>query len=169
MKNLLVLSIVLLFFSCNHNSKQLTKEHTNEDKNLNFSKKLNYEVGSNYFVKNNFDSNVIDKSYIDSKSVFDSVFGVARTMSLESTPTAIDFSTDIVIPIILDQTNIASTITIDSVNLMGNLLSINYTVTEVEPISYLIQPSELIIIKKKDILDLDNLELKFVKTTDVLQ
>ena len=65
-------------------------------------------------------------------------------------------------------TNIGSTITIDSVRLIGHQLNVNYTVTEVEPISYVIQPSELIIIKKKDILDLDNLKLKFEKTTKVL-
>ncbi|RLZ07775.1 hypothetical protein [Faecalibacter macacae] len=168
MKNLLVLSIVSLFLSCSHNNKQSTVNYTNEDKIIDSSKKIDYEIGSNYFVKNNFNSSLIDKSYIDSKSVFDSVFGVARTMSPQSIPTEIDFSTDIVIPIILDQTNIGSTITIDSVRLIGHQLNVNYTVTEVEPISYVIQPSELIIIKKKDILDLDNLKLKFEKTTKVL-
>ena len=168
MKNVLVLSIVLFFLSCSHNNKQSTGNYTNEDKIIDSSKKLKYEIGSNYFVKNNFNSSLIDKSYIDSRDVFDSIFGVARTMSAQSIPTEIDFETEIVIPIILDQTNIGSTITIDSVSLSGHQLNVNYTVTEVELISYVIQPSELIIIKKKDILDLDSLKLKFEKTTKVL-
>ena len=169
MKKLLILSVVAILTSCSQNNKQSTTDQTYDEKISSTSKSLKYEIGSNYFVKNSFDSSLIDKSYIDSKDVFDSIFGVARTMSVESTPTPIDFNTDFVIPIILDQTNIGSKISIDSISLNGNLLNVNYTVTEVEPISYMIQPSEVIILKKKDIYDFKNLQLNFKKTTNVLQ
>lgn len=169
MKKFLMLSIVAIFLGCSQNNKQSTDQHASENKISSTSKILKYEIGANYFVKNTFNSNLIDKSYIDSKEVFENVFGVARTMSAESMPTDIDFTTDFVIPIILDQTNIGSKISVDSIRLIGNLLSVNYTVTEVEPISYVIQPSEVIILKKKDIYDFDKLELSFKKTTNILQ
>lgn len=168
MKKFLLLSFISICLGCSNSNKQSTDIFTNEDKISSTSKELNFEIASNYFVKNNFNSNLIDKSYIDSETVFNSVFGVARTMSSESVPTLIDFNTDIVIPIILEQTNIGSTISVDSIRMNGNIMNINYTVTEIKPISYIIQPSEVIIIKKKDILDFDNLQLQFKKTVKML-
>lgn len=165
MKFLYILLLPLLIFSC---SRKNSLDHSPEDKIERTAIKVPYELGSNYFVKNNVDLSNLNKSYLDSKIIFDSIFGIARTMSKESDPTPIDFTQQIVIPIILEETNIGSTITVDSVNKIGNHLKIRYTVTEVQPISYIVQPCELIIINRKEISDLNELELSFEKTTKVL-
>lgn len=130
--------------------------------------KIPYQLAKNYFVKKNFDTNILKKSYIDNQHDFDAIFGIARTMSKDGEATKIDFKNEIVIPIILEETNIGSTISIDTLNIIGNKIKVAYTVTEVQPISYIVQPNEIIIINKKEIIDLDKLDLTFEKTTKVL-
>lgn len=164
MKILYVVMLVGILLSCS-NKQNVEAGGDNIERT---SHKIPYKLASNYFVKKNFDTSILSKSFIDNKNDFEAIFGIARTMSKNSEPTPIDFKNEIAIPIILEETNIGSTITIDTVNIIGNKLKVAYTVTEVQPISYIIQPNEIIIINKKEILDLDNLDLTFEKTTKVL-
>lgn len=165
MKFIYFLLFTSLMFSC---SRKNSLDESHDNKIESTSIKVNYQLGSNYFVKNDADLTHLTKSYLDSKNDFEAIFGIARTMSKESDPTPIDFNQQIVVPIILEETNIGSSINVDSVYKNGNQLMIRYTVTEVQPISYIIQPCELIIINRDEFNDLKDLHLTFEKTTKVL-
>ena len=156
--------LVGIFSACS-NKQNIDAVKDNTEKTTH---RIPYQLAKNYFVKKNFNPNILTKSYIDNQKDFDEIFGVARTMSKEGEATKIDFKDEIAIPIILEETNIGSTISIDTVNIIGNKVKIVYTVTEVQPISYIIQPNEIIIINKKEIINLDQLDLTFEKTTKVL-
>lgn len=165
MKFLYIFLLAGCLYSC---SNKNNLDDTYENKYEASSVKVKYTVASNYFVNKNADLKGLKKSYIDSENDFTKIFGTARTMQDKSEPTKIDFRKQIVVPIILEETNIGTDITVESVYKSGNHLHIRYTVTEVQPISYVIQPSELIIINRKEISNLDELQLSFEKTTKVL-
>ncbi|MBF0598210.1 hypothetical protein [Faecalibacter rhinopitheci] len=169
MKKGSLILFLLILMSCNNNYNKNSVFNTPDHDNVsNSSKIISYKLISNYFVKNSVDVKKIEKSYIDNSNDFNAIFEKAKSLDKPDESASINFSKEFVIPIILEKTNIGTTIQVDSVLLNGNLLNVYYTVTEVQPISYIIQPNQLIIIQRDNIQDFNQLKLKFEKTTTVL-
>lgn len=72
-----------------------------------------FKQAENYFVKNTVKQ--LDNPKIETAEQFDAVFGMARTMSESSKPTAIDFSKEFVLAVILPETDTATSLKIQSV------------------------------------------------------
>jgi hypothetical protein len=67
-----------------------------------------YIIAQNYFVKNTVDS--ISDPTIESKDVFDSCFGFATRSGSQGKPTAVDFTREFAIAVILPKSNFAMNI-----------------------------------------------------------
>lgn len=152
----------IILLSCSNNPTFADKP-VNEEFLTNF-KEVSYRLAKNFYVKSDYNFHHIKKPYIDNEVQFDKIFGIEDQLNGK----IVDFDNEIVIPIILDKTSIATKITIDEIQIKGNDIIINYTVNQLHQLSYLIQPSEIIIIDKSIIHDLNKLKLKFNKTTNLL-
>lgn len=166
MKIFILCMIGISIISCSHNQQSIAPGST-DDNILISSKHIPYTLASNYFVRNDFKINKTIKPYIDSLKEFELIFGVATTMVDKSKPTSINFEEEIVIPIILDETNVGTTIKVKDIYLNGNTLKVRYVVKEFEPITYVIQPSEVIIIKRKYLKNLNQLKFEFEKIKEL--
>jgi len=167
MKNIFVIVILTLTFGCSKNKENIYKGW--QEKYFKNSSEINsYKLGTNYFVRNVNEPIQLSTPFIDNQSQFESIFGVAQTMTMDKQSVKVDFSKEIVIPIILEETNISTLIKIDAISLIADELNISYSVDEMHPISYVIQPSEIIILERSELGDYKNLKYKFKKTRNVL-
>ena len=101
----------------------------------------------NYFVRN--DAPMPVPTVITSEEEFDGYFGMAAFMGKDGKPTPIDFTTQMVLPIVLPVTDIETEIKPVKVELKGDSLIYTYSVQIGEPLSFSIQPLSLIILDKQ--------------------
>ena len=116
-----------------------------------------FEVARNYFFKNNQEIPASPK--ITSEEVFHQLFGMATTMGKDGKPTAIDFTRQFVLAIVLPVTDTETEITPVKVEAKGDSLFYTYEVKSGEKQSYSIQPISLIILNK----ELENKEIILIK------
>ncbi|MCF0196982.1 MAG: hypothetical protein HUK03_07120 [Bacteroidaceae bacterium] len=81
-----------------------------------------------------------------SKEELEAHFGYATTMNRR--PTALDFSRQVAIAIVLPETNRSTEITVQSITLRGKDLEVAYAVQTGTPLSYTIQPLTMIAVSK---------------------
>ena len=101
----------------------------------------------NYFVRN--DAPMPVPTVITSEEEFTNYFGMAAFMGKDGKPTPIDFTTQMVLPIVLPVTDIETKIKPVKVELKGDSLIYTYSVQIGEPLSFSIQPLSLIILDKQ--------------------
>ena len=106
-----------------------------------------FRLAENYFVKNTVKR--LDNPKIETAEQFDAVFGMARTMSESSKPTAIDFSKEFVLAVVLPETDTTTSLKIQSVqkNEKGELV-LRYERISGEKQSYTTVPFLAIIVNK---------------------
>lgn len=106
-----------------------------------------FTEAQNYFVRN--DAPMPVPTVITAEEEFDGYFGMAAFMGKDGKPTPIDFTTQMVLPIVLPVTDIETEIKPVKVELKGDSLIYTYSVQIGEPISFSIQPLSLIILDKQ--------------------
>lgn len=121
----------------------------NTGNNIETSKPL-YKVAEKYFVKNDQTVNTPTEKVITNQEEFDKIFGAAAHMGKNGTPTAIDFSKEQVIAIMLPVTNIYTKI--HPINLIITKIKdaeFYYKIEYGEKLNFNIKPLALIVVSKK--------------------
>lgn len=136
-----ILTILLAVIAC---SEKQTAPIGNETEN----KDVPFEVARNYFFKNN-SAILPDNPQITTEEEFNKFFGMATTMGKDGKPTAIDFSKQFVIAVVLPVTDIETEINPVKVEEKGDSLLYSYEIKKGEKQSYSIQPVSIIILDKK--------------------
>jgi hypothetical protein len=117
-----------------------------------------YTVAQNYFVKNTVDS--ITNPKIETEEAFKTYFGSATTMGKNGKPTAVDFTKEFAIAVVLPKTDIATIIVPVSLKKgSDNSMVFEYKVTLGNKQSYTSRPFLLLVVDKK--FD-GNLSLKLI-------
>lgn len=101
----------------------------------------------NYFFKN--DQHIPGNVKITNEEEFNKLFGMAAVMGENGKPTAIDFSKQMVLAIVLPQTEQATEITPVKLEMKHDTLYYTYDVKTGEMQTYTIQPMSIIIVDKK--------------------
>ena len=130
--------------------------------------KLQYKVAHGYFVKNDIPCSQIPPC-IDSKEKFDDLFGMAAVMGEDGVPTAIDFSRQMVLPLVLQPTDTTTHILIKNVCKKGNKINVTCLVEKGDVQSYAAMPCELIVIEKKDFAPDDELNIRYQNAENLRQ
>jgi hypothetical protein len=145
----LFLSLALL--SCQQEKREENNPSANSNITVVDSQLVNidFQIAKNYFVKNTIDS--ISNPLIESQVTFDSIFGMATTMGEEGKPTAIDFTKQSVIAMMLPATNLFTEIIPSklSKNNKGQILY-SYAINLGEKSSATMVPCCVLIINKED-------------------
>jgi hypothetical protein len=111
------------------------------------SSEVAFEVAKNYFFKN--DQMIPEYPKIVSEEEFTKLFGMATTMGEDGKPTAIDFTKQFVLAIVLPVTDFATEINPVKVEEKGDSLLYTYEIKSGEKQSFSIQPVSIIILDKK--------------------
>ena len=108
---------------------------------------ISFDVAKNYFFKNG--AAIPASPKITSEEMFNKLFGMATTMDKDGKPTAIDFSKQFALAIVLPVTDVATEIHPVKVEEKGGSLLYTYAVKTGEKQTYSIQPVSIIILDKK--------------------
>lgn len=109
-----------------------------------------YTLAQRYFVKNTFQKNQLQSPIISNQKEFDDVFGMATVMGADGKPTVINFSDQIAITVILDETDRETEIQPEKlVSVNSNTLKLDYKITTGPSMTMTIRPFLLIFIDKK--------------------
>lgn len=112
----------------------------------NSPKEVPFIEAHNYFVRN--DAPLPAPEKISSQKEFDLYFGMAAFMGKDGQPTAIDFSKQFVLPVVLPVTDVKTEITPKQLLCQGDTLFYTYEVRLGDSISYSIQPLSIIVVDK---------------------
>lgn len=135
MKNVFIIFFVILF-SCKTNTNQ--------------TELITFKVAKNYFVKNTPTGNTIVEKVITSQKEFDEIFGTAARMGDSGLPTAIDFSKEQVIVVMLPVTNTSTEIfPVKIVRVNPDVAEFHYKIKYGERLSHDIKPKLLLSISKE--------------------
>ena len=141
MKKILFAFAVLLAMAACTNKPVTAVENNTEESEVAF------EVAKNYFFKN--DQVIPEYPKITTGEEFNKLFGMATTMGEEGKPTAIDFTKQFVLAIVLPVTDFATEINPVKVEEKGDSLLYTYEVKTGEKQSFTVQPVSIIILDKK--------------------
>ena len=163
-KILLAFTMLLAMVACTN--KPATTVEDNEE-----SSEVAFEVAKNYFFKNGRSSEshpslledgrvVTDEGKVNdqvfpeypkitTEEEFNKLFGMATTMGNDGKPTAIDFTKQFVLAIVLPETDFATEINPVKVEEKGDSLLYTYDVKTGEKQTFSIQPVSIIILDKK--------------------
>ena len=135
----------MLFCSCKSGSGSAT------------GSSVNYTVAKNYFFKNG--AVIPDNPKISSADEFQNLFGMAAVMGKDGMPTAIDFSKQFVLAVVLPVTDVATEIQPLDVKVQDGELVYEYSVKTGEKMTYSMQPMKLIVLDR----EYDGLNVKMVE------
>ena len=141
MKKILFAFIMLLAIAACTN-KPVTAVENSEG-----NSEVAFEVAKNYFFKN--DQVIPEYPKITTEEEFNKLFGMATTMGKDGKPTAIDFTKQFVLAIVLPVTDFATEINPVKVEEKGDSLLYTYDVKTGEKQSFTIQPVSIIILDKQ--------------------
>ncbi len=143
----------ILFSACQSKSTTKIVENTKSAvavrKYENKLSDINFTVLKNYFVKNTGEK--VENPKIETAEKFYEVFGRATTMGKNGKPTAINFSKQYIIAIIIPATEFATTI--DTISLQRNnqnQIKLNYKLTIGQKQSFSIRPFIAIAVDKQE-------------------
>ena len=139
-KILFAFTMLLAMVACTN--KPVTAVEDNKVNN-----EVAFEVAKNYFFKN--DQVIPEYPKITTEEDFNKLFGMATTMGEDGKPTAIDFTKQFVLAIVLPVTDFATEINPVKVEEKGDLLLYTYEVNTGEKQSFSIQPVSIIILDKQ--------------------
>ncbi len=106
-----------------------------------------FKVAKNYFFKN--DQVIPEYPKIVSEEEFNKLFGMATTMGEDGKPTAIDFTKQFVLAIVLPVTDFATEINPVKVEEKGDSILYTYEIKAGEKQSFSIQPVSIIVLDRK--------------------
>lgn len=109
--------------------------------------KIDYKTAEGYFVLNSIPNNGAYDKKITTNEEFNEYFGAAATMN--STPTVINFDSEFVAAYILPETNMQTSIDVDSVVWNGQKTEMYLSLYTGEEQSYSIRPVKILVIDKK--------------------
>jgi hypothetical protein len=150
MKTLLItlLTIVLTSATACQSKKETILKPANQEITEAAAEEIPYVVAHNYFVKNTVES--IENPKIETEEAFNSYFGMAATMSENGKPTAIDFTKEYVIAVVLPKSDIATTIKpISLIKETDNGILFKYQIESGNKQSFISKPVLLLIVNKK--------------------
>ncbi|MBQ4002704.1 MAG: hypothetical protein II600_01875 [Bacteroidaceae bacterium] len=101
----------------------------------------------NYFVRN--DAVLSASPKICSQAQFDQIFGAAAVMGKGGEPTAVDFERQFVVPLVLPETDFATTVEPLEVTREGDVLFCTFAVTRGERQSFTVRPFALMAIDRR--------------------
>jgi len=108
---------------------------------------IDYKAADGYFVLNSVkDKGAYEKKFT-SKEDFDKYFGTAATMN--SSPTLINFDNEFAAAYIMPQTNVETTIKVDSVIWNGSKTEMWLSIQTGDTLSYIMRPVKILLIDKK--------------------
>ena len=139
-KILFAFTMLLAITACTN--KPVTAVENNEE-----SSEVAFEIAKNYFFKN--DQVIPEYPKITTEEEFNKLFGMATTMGKDGKPTAIDFTKQFVLAIVLPVTDITTEINPVKVEEKGDSLLYTYDVKSGEKQSFRIQPVSIIVLDKK--------------------
>ena len=140
-KKIFVYATLLAMVACTNN-KQVTAVENNEENN-----EIVFEAAKNYFYNHNVG---LPSPKITTEKEFRKYFGMATTMSTDGKPTAIDFSKQFVLDIVLPASEWLMEITPVKVMAKGDTLLYYYQVKVGQKQSFQSQPISIIIIDKEN-------------------
>ena len=145
-KYLWILSIILI--SCSPKIST-TKNATNSDAATTgiTTSDIPYIVARRYFVKNDYQKQDSFNPMITNQTQFDSIFGMAPIMG--NKPTPIDFSTQYVLFVIGELTQMKTEIIPISLQQQHGIILFNYKTVEGEQTMATIQPALIVVLDKK--------------------
>ena len=146
---LFLLSVVMLLASCN-SAKKTDSPDGVVDSTFAFVdiQEIPFTIADRYFLKNNADVSKIKGNVIETAELFNELFGAAAVMGTGGKPSEIDFTTQYVIPVIVDQTNKTTNIVPITLAKDGENINLTYQLTQGEEQSYTIQPLLLVVVDK---------------------
>ena len=158
---LFALTMLLAIVACTN--KPVAAVEDNDE-----SSEVAFEVAKNYFFKNN--QVIPENSKIVSEEEFNKLFGMATTMGEDGKPTAIDFTKQFVVAIVLPITDFATEINPVKVEEKGDSLLCTYEIKTGEKQSFSIQPISIIILDKeyesKEIVLINEREITYFPAID---
>jgi len=110
------------------------------------SSTIPYAEAHHYFFRN--DATIPESPVITTQEQFDSLFGMATTMGEGGKPTAIDFTKQFVIVVVVPATDIETELRPVSLTKNDDHLTFTYQCRQGEKISYTMQPLLLIVVDK---------------------
>lgn len=102
------------------------------------AKSVPFAAIQNYFVKDA--ATLMAQPKMETQESFDQVFGGAAVMGPNGSPTAVDFSKQFVISVALPATDMNTQMNVKSLTKAGDVLTLSYTVTIGEKMTYTMQP-----------------------------
>ena len=160
-KILLAFTMLLAMVACTN--KPVAAVGNNEE-----SSEVAFEVAKNYFFKN--DQVIPEYPKITTEEEFNKLFGMATTMGENGKPTAIDFTKQFVVAIVLPITDFATEINPVKVEEKDDSLLYTYEVKTGEKQSFSIQPVSIIILGKeyesKEIVLINEREITYFPAID---
>ena len=148
-KILFAFTMLLAIAACTN--KPVTVVEDNEE-----NSEVAFEVAKNYFFKN--DQQISESPKITTEEEFNKLFGMATTMGEEGKPTAIDFTKQFVLAVVLPVTDMATEINPVKVEAKSDTLFYTYEVKIGEKQTFSIQPVSIIILDKQ----YENNEVKLI-------
>lgn len=118
---------------------------------------VNFTVAKNYFFKNG--AEIPENPKISSAEEFQNLFGMAAVMGQDGMPTAIDFSKQFVLVVVLPVTDVYTEIQPLDVKVQGGELVYEYSVKTGEKMTYSMRPMALIVLDR----EYDGLKVKMVE------
>lgn len=106
--------------------------------------RVGYTVANRYFFNNGAVPPASNK--VTDEATFGQLFGMATAMGKNGRPTEIDFKKEFVIPVILPETNKATSIKLGKLVDEGGKLTLHYKVRQGKERSFTIKPMELIVV-----------------------
>ena len=141
-KIIFALAAIMALAACGNKQAATPTSEGNVDKS-----KVAFEVAKNYFFKN--DQVIPEYPKITTEEEFTKLFGMATTMGENGKPTAIDFTKQFVLAIVLPETDFTTEINPVKVEEKGDSLLYTYEIKSGEKQSFSIQPISIIILDKK--------------------
>ena len=147
---IMLLATMLLLDACNSNkNSENTQEVALSDISTDTAVNIPFQEATNYFVKNTYEDSAFHSMMISSQEVFDSIFGMAAFMGKDGKPSPIDFSTQNVLALIGQTTDLATTIKVQSLESIDSTIVLTYIQTIGEKQSATIRPVVLLTIDKQ--------------------
>jgi len=150
-KALTFLLLSVTFFSC----QQQKTEEKNSSASGNIAladsqlTNIDFQIAKNYYVKNTIDS--ITNPLIENQATFDSIFGMATVMGEEGKPTAIDFTKQSVIAVMIPETEYVTSIIPSRLSKSSDgKIIFSYAIDQGEKTTSSMVPTCILIINKED-------------------
>lgn len=144
----IAIGVSIFFIGCQSKKIDDTKTPLVELKTTMIQDTIPYTIAQNYFVKNTVEA--IENPKIETDAVFNSYFGAATTMGNNGKPTAVDFTKEFAIAIVLPKTDNATTIQPVALKKdVNHSLVFEYKVAVGDKQSYTSRPFLLVLVDKK--------------------